>query len=131
MRFMRVDSLIDGKEVVLDRKTHTVLPRAHFDVLEPNVQPDGSLPPIKNPLDIEEVDLQQVKETLQRTRELLKGLKASPTPELTVGDLSFVTAEKRRRSLADEMRKFDDWKRGLSVGDLSCVTRKKYADKYE
>jgi hypothetical protein len=89
---------------------------------------DGSLPSIKNILAVEEPTVEEV---LKKSREIIKSLRASPPAKLTVGDLSVCGSRNSRRNLADEMRKLDDWGKGLTVGDLSWVSARRYADKYE
>lgn len=85
--------------------------------------------PIK---EIPRCDPKVVAQELERARKLIAMVAArNPPIKLTVGDLSWCNSKKRRRSLADEMRKLDDWVKGLTVGDLSWVSARRYADKYE
>jgi uncharacterized Zn finger protein (UPF0148 family) len=128
---MHVDSLVDGQEVVLDRKTNELLPRATVDALLPGrctrcgvamvkrqsgeyycpkcggtvAQPVESIP---NPT----LEIERAKRNIQRARGF------GEESKLTVGDLSVVDEEKRK-AVRQRLRALHD---GLTVGDLSTAT---------
>jgi len=105
-RFMKVDGKVDGKEMVLDRKTDTLFNAADvaprdFEAFTVPLDPKG---------------------VLEISRRILKAYRQKE-PELTVGDLSVVTAEKCK--FEARQQRADAQNQGLTVGDLSVVTATK------
>jgi hypothetical protein len=111
---MRVDSLVDGREVLLDRKMHVLVPRITVsasadaaDPFDPTVwiaEPE----PLLNPLEV-----------MRKSREIVMRMKEKPAVKLTVGDLSVVSEEKKREKAWGEKRV--NRSDAVSVGDLSVV----------
>jgi len=100
-RFMKVDGKVDGKEMVLDRKTDTLFNAADvaprdFEAFTVPLDPKG---------------------VLEISRRILKAYRQKE-PELTVGDLSVVTAEKKKRNEEWAAKKVNR-ANGATVGDLT------------
>jgi hypothetical protein len=101
---MKVDSLVDGKEMMLDWKTHTLVPRIVVSVGDRVID----MEPFTTSLDPQEV--------LERSKKIIAAYGLSKPNELTVDDLSIVTAEKKKRDARHP--RGDSRERGLSVGSL-------------
>lgn len=106
MRYMKIDYVENGEQMVLDRKTDTLFNAADvaprdFEAFTVPLDPKG---------------------VLEISRRILKAYRQKE-PELTVGDLSVVTAEKRK--FEARQQRTDAQNQGLTVGDLSVVTATK------
>jgi len=122
---MHIDSLVDGKEVVLDRKTNALrinepelvwckkcgapylssrqaCPYCGFTRLEEKI----------------ESELERAQKNVRRARGLDEPAK------LTVGDLSVVKKDQRERRVEEGQRRLKNQERGLTVGDLSVCKGK-------
>ena len=108
MRFMRIDHMENGVPMLLDWKTMTVVPRIvvsrgdYQDPFDPTVWIAE-----EKPLDPEKV--------LEKNRRLLKS--AQGGVPLTVGDLSWVTAQKRKAEESWKERKHNMDEK-MTVGEL-------------
>jgi bifunctional DNA-binding transcriptional regulator/antitoxin component of YhaV-PrlF toxin-antitoxin module len=80
---MRADSLINGKEMVLDRKTHVFLPKARFDAADAAPK---NMEPFAVPLDPEGV--------LELSRKITAAYRLKEPAPLTVGNSLRITVPK-------------------------------------
>jgi hypothetical protein len=125
---MRVDSLVDGKEVVLDRKRHVLTPRIvapgadYADPMYPTVWIAEDRP---REIVLPSYQGEPPELIMERSKKLVaraKGL-GEPTP-LSVGDLSI---EKKQRNSPEQVRQrlrnMEDPR--ASVGDISVATDRK------
>jgi len=111
---MHVDSLVDGKEVALDWATHRLIPR--------RVLAETTVSDVTTEIVLKHRN-ESPEQTLQRSAKIIKDSKGLPSVKLTVGDISWVRAQKRDpRRVRQRLQAMD---RGLSVGDLSYVTAEK------
>jgi hypothetical protein len=114
---MKIDSLVDGKEMLLDRKTQTFVPRIVVDGAKDTVTPN--IEPFEIVLHLTEGGHLSPETVLEMSKKILGGLKAPAQAELSVGDLS-VVKKKDRETRAKEARQYlRNREKGLTVGDLS------------
>jgi len=116
-RYIHCDGLLDGERVVIDRRTGVVLPEATFNSLEPYVRPDGKPSLIKYMIDLDRDETLDPYEVMKKSRDLLGSMPQLPN-KLTVGDLSWESAQKKKSNAAWAANKVNMNSR-LTVGDLS------------
>jgi len=125
---MHVDSLVDGKEVVLDLHIMSLRPKKDVVIREGEQSADN----LRTVQIVFKRNDDSPEETLRKSKKLLRQMRGLDEPvRLTVGDLSVTEKEKQKSRARDAKRYLRNVEQGLSIGDLSVVTEEKDSVKSE
>lgn len=126
-RFMHVDVVENGKRMMLDRQKNVLVPEEAESMVwckkcgAPYLSSRQKCPYCGFTREEENVEAE-----LERAKKAVRMAKGLDEPvKLTVGDLSFARQNQRQHRVKAGLRRLDNEKRGLTVGDLSWTTESK------